>query len=146
MSSAPTCNAKLSCVHEYTLGFAARESLRWALQQRDWNRVQVSGSMAEGAIAQHLSQVYYRSMRKASPELIVPGLLTNPLPAARVRMSHTAFSARFALETPGRSTGTVDVELESTGSRILRKNLIARVMWQKCHHCNIQNVVLEINV
>lgn len=33
-----------------TMGLTAKESLRWALQQKDWNRVQVSGSMAEGAI------------------------------------------------------------------------------------------------
>jgi hypothetical protein len=32
-----------------------------------WNMVQVSGSMAEGASV-HLPQVYYRRMRKASPE------------------------------------------------------------------------------
>jgi hypothetical protein len=51
----------------YALMATARESLRWALQQKDWNRVQVSGSMAEGAIV-HLPQVYYRGTRKASPE------------------------------------------------------------------------------
>jgi hypothetical protein len=63
------CLDTMWCVAMVTV----KESLRWALHQKVWNRVQVSGSMAECAIVQHLSQVYYRSMRKASPELIILG-------------------------------------------------------------------------
>jgi hypothetical protein len=33
---------------------AAGESSRWALQRKYWNRVQVSGSIAEGATGAHV--------------------------------------------------------------------------------------------
>ena len=50
----------------------AKESLRWALQQRDWTGVQNFGSMAGDAIV-HLPQVYYRILKKANPVHIILG-------------------------------------------------------------------------
>jgi len=54
--SAQVCEAKLPIIREYASRLAATGSSGWALQRRDWIRVQSGGSMAVEAIMPKLSK------------------------------------------------------------------------------------------